>query len=261
MKKAHILALCFILACVLAFTGCMKPDIGTGDAVPLSTPAPTSTAPETTQQQYDLQILDYKADITIKANNIWKVSENITVFFNKELHGIFQEIPIKGTITRDNGGKEAEYNYDIRISDVKVDGYKYETKVSEDGAKLSLTIGEADKLINGMHVYSISYTADMGDDGMDKADEVLANLLGVGWGCPILHSEYTITMPKAFEKTGIHFTCGEVGTTSSAGVSYDLEENTIIAKTTRALQPFECVVLRIVLPQGYFKGARAVKQQ
>jgi hypothetical protein len=260
MKKAHIFALCFVLACALVLSGCMKPDIGMGNAVQLSTPEPTSTAPQATQTDYDLQILDYQADISVKSNNVWKVNESITVYFDKELHGIFQEIPVKGTLTRNNGGKEADYKYDIRISDVKVDGYKYETKLSDDGSKLSVTIGEEDKLISGSHVYNISYTADVGDDGMDMADEVLANLLGVGWGCPILKGEFTITMPKEFDKSAVHFTCGEVGTTTSAGVSYKIEDNTIIAKTTRVLQPFECVVLRISLPEGYFKGERAVKQ-
>lgn len=261
MKKRHIIALCALFIFLLVMTGCMQVDLGSGDAVPLTTPEPSvAAAAEYDRQGYDLEILDYQANISVSTKNIWKVEETITVQFNKELHGIFQEIPVKGSFTRNIDNKSTEYKYDIRISNVKVEDFKYENKLTEDGSKLRITIGDMDKLVSGVQIYTITYTADMGDDGIDRFDEVYTNLLGVGWGCPIKQAEFTIGMPKPFSMTNVLFTCGKVGEMTDTGVSYKVDGNTISARATRALEPFECVALHIDLPEGYFKGERKVKQ-
>ncbi len=255
MKKRHIIALSAIIACFMIFTGCLHVDLGSGDAVPLTTPEPSQAAEaEPDSQGYDLEILDYQADIAISTKNVWKVKESITVLFNKELHGIFQDIPVKGSFNRLVGSKNTEYKYDIRISNVKVENHPFTAGPTQDGTEMSITIGDMDKLVRGVQEYTITYTADMGDDGIKDFDEVYTNLLGVTWGFPIRQAEFTILMPKPFNMKDILFTCGKVGEMTDSGVAYRVDGNTINAHTTRTLEPFECVALHIELPEGYFKG-------
>ena len=68
----------------------------------------TEAISNTTNQdnsRYDYTIEDYKIDIIVNEDNTFDVTETITANFNVSKHGIFRKIPLKNSVTRNDGTK------------------------------------------------------------------------------------------------------------------------------------------------------------
>ena len=54
-------------------------------------------------KNYDYVINNYDVDIVVNENNSFNITETIDVYFNKQKHGIYRNIPTKNVITRLEG--------------------------------------------------------------------------------------------------------------------------------------------------------------
>jgi uncharacterized membrane protein YgcG len=211
--------------------------------------APASAAAQPTEY---FTISDYTVNVEISDNNTYDVSEIIKVQFTEPRHGIYRDIPFKGTWVRDkaHGGST---NYTATVSDIAVQGYNY--SVSHVDNNVEIKIGDADTTVSGEQTYRISYRIQYGDDGASDFDEVYYNIIGNQWDTTIDHVTFSVALPKAFDPSTIGFSTGYTGAAGydAKDLKFIVNGNTITGELTRKLSSYEALTMRVQLPQGYFQ--------
>ena len=207
--------------------------------------------------QYNYIITDYDIDIQVNENNTYKVTEKYNVCFAKQgSHGIYRRIPKKISGWREDGSK---YKTVAIIKDVEVPGDKYQKDNNFDEVKL--TIGDPDVIVENNRHYTISYTYDFGQDKLEGADEFYFNLIGANWDEDVIftNADYTIRMPKRFDydQNSLGFSSGPIDRSRKANVDYEVIGNYKIVGSSNETYPGgEALTIRVVLPDGYYVGAR-----
>ena len=110
----------------------------------------------------------FNVEMKVSENNTIDVSETINVTFTGGKYGIYRYIPLKGTVYMKKDGKIHEVDTKMKVSDIDVDGYEYET-YTENGNQV-IKIGDPDLMLTGDQSYRISYKLTVYDDGFDKFD-------------------------------------------------------------------------------------------
>jgi uncharacterized membrane protein YgcG len=197
---------------------------------------------------------NYDVQLDLYENNSFTVTENIKVEFTEARHGLYRYIPYTGTTTRQVAGKTVLEKYRMKISDVHVEGYDYETY--KENGNLVIRIGREDVFVEGPQEYRIRYRCTLYDDENEVFDSLYWNILPAGWPTPIDASSMTVQMPKEFNSDMAEFIAGAYGQTDMEAVRWDTDGRTMNANTTRILNAGEGVTLNVILPEGYFIGEK-----
>lgn len=203
-------------------------------------------------ESYETKAFDVRMDLS--ENNSFLVTEEIKVEFTEARHGLYRYIPYKGTITRQVDGKTILEKYRMKISDVAVEGYHFET--SRENGNLVIRIGSEDLYVNGPQEYRIRYRCTLYDDENEAFDSLYWNVLPQGWATPIETASLTVNMPKEFDPDMAEIIAGKYGQADMEAVSWTVNGTTITANTTRILDAGEGATLNIILPEGYFVGEK-----
>lgn len=209
---------------------------------------PTKTFAISSKGGYTIQ--SYDINMVVNENNTFDITETIAVnFTGQNKHGIFRKIPLKNSVTRLDG---TESNNRAKISNISVsDPY---TASNENGYKV-LKIGSSSETVSGRRTYTIKYNYNIGKDPLKDADELYFNLIGDEWDTSIRKVTFTITMPKAFDKSKLGFSSGNKTSTNSSNVDYTVIGNTIKGSLETSLYSGQGLTVRLTLPEGYFVGA------
>lgn len=160
-------------------------------------------------------IKSFDSNILINKDGTIDVRETITYdFSNFEKHGIYREIPF---IKTNQDGKK--YKMDLQIMSVKDENenwYKYSLIGSEE--KTEIKIGDANKLITGIHTYVISYKVSGALTYFSDHDELYWNVTGNEWNIPIANTTASVVLPQEIKKEDIKTACytGASGSNISA---------------------------------------------
>ena len=205
---------------------------------------------------YKYIIKDYDINIRVKTNNTYDIIETYDVCFaSASSHGIYRDIPKKIKGWREDGSK---YTANAIIENLSVSGDMYEKE--NNLSYLHLKIGNPNQFAGREKVYHISYTYDYGQDKLEDADEFYFNLVGANWASDVifLNTSYSITMPKAFtyDSRRLGFTSGPINRSKNADVTYTVEGRTISGTSNEFYPGGEALTIRLVLPEGYYEGAR-----
>lgn len=200
--------------------------------------------------------LAYNVQLDLYENNSFVVTEDISVNFTEPKHGIFRNIPYKGTTTRQVDGKTVLEKYRMKISDVQVENYNFDT-YTENG-NLVIRIGSEDEYVEGPQTYHISYRCTLYDDENAAFDSLYWNILPNEWPTPVVSSSMTVNMPKAFDPSMVEFIAGDYGQADMGAVEWSVSGTTIKADTTRMLNAGEGVTVNVILPEGYFTGEKTM---
>ena len=186
---------------------------------------------------------DYDVNIDVTENNIYNITETISVDFSVPRHGIFRKIPTM------------LYGYSHKISDIKVydpdtlKGYNFE--VSNNGSNIEIKIGDANVYVENNKKYRIEYVYDAGDDLIKDYDEFYFNVIGTEWDTPIRNADFQINMPKKFNTEKLNITSGYFGSTISKNVDFSTDGMTITGNV-KNLANYEGVTVALNLNEGYF---------
>lgn len=194
-------------------------------------------------------IENYDIDMIVNENNVFDITETITVDFSEEKHGIYRKIPLKNYVIRQDGTFSKNK---AQISNISVNE-KYTT--SKENGYEAIKIGDSNKTLTGVHTYIIKYTYNIGKDPLKDADELYYNLIGTEWDTSIKNVTFKITMPKEFEQSTLGFSTGKEGSTDSSNVLYTVENNIIKGSLSSMLLDGQALTVRLTLPEGYFIGA------
>ena len=203
-----------------------------------------NTTPVETQEEY---IKNYNTDSTIRADGTIHVVENIEYFFRSPRHGIIRTIPY--VKTNDQGKRFALAISNITVTDRQ--GVPYTKDVSTANDTLTIKIGDADKTIQGLHMYVIGYDVAGAMTYFPGHDELYWNAIGTQWKVPIFSAQTTIEIPQGIAEKDIHTECF-VGVQKSAekNCSVVTRGNKITMKSLRPLLAYEGLTSVLSVPKG-----------
>lgn len=210
---------------------------------------PISIKADTTR---DYVINKYDVNINVNDNNSYDITETITAYFNVEKHGIFRKLPLKNTITRQDGTTSTNR---AKITNIKVN--ENFTTSTESGYKV-IKIGNPNYTLTGQKEYKLNYTYNIGKDTGKGYDELYFNIIGNEWDTTIDNVTFYITLPKEFDKTKLGFTSGKTNTIDTSNIEYSIDGKTITGKLTKKLDPYEALTIRLELPEGYFINSNEI---
>ena len=199
------------------------------------------------QEAFDIK--KYDVDVEVGVNNTLKITEDITVFFNESRHGIIRKIPYSGSVERLDGTRG---RFRAKIKNIVVN--EKSSLSSEEGYKL-IKIGDANKLVDGLVNYKISYTYYLGRDKNKGFDELYLNIIGTEWDTTIDEVTFNISMPKEYDNEKLGFSIGGYGSFgyNENDIEFAQFSNNISGKTKIQLDNYEGLTVRIELPDNYFE--------
>lgn len=203
-------------------------------------------------QETEESILEFKSDITINKDASIDVTEHI-VFQPSTVtprHGLEWRIPYIYSVKAFKRPTQLHINsvtyYPLFNPESKIEG-NY-SRINENGWAI-LRIGDAEKYIEGVHVYIVDYTLKYsGISYFKENDEVYLNIIGPGWNIPIKEASAQIHVPgEVLDK--ICFT-GIDGSTDQNCTMFDDGKGTVSVNTTQALAPYEGYTIALKFPKG-----------
>ncbi len=155
---------------------------------------------------YAESINEYKITAQILNNGDVQITENITFKFDGYKHGIYRFIPLKG-------------NESIKLLNVYKDGIPEKNEHYYKGSNFFIKIGSADKLIEGVHTYTIKYIFENVIKKHDKKHNRIAiNTVGDMWQVPINNITLTIKLPKKLVNSKVEVYYGFYGSKNRAKI-------------------------------------------
>lgn len=193
-----------------------------------------------------IESLDFNA--ALNKDGTVSVVETIVYNFGEEMkHGIYRTIPL---------GFIAEGQPDhttIKVLSVTDESGKDYTFTITSSDPLNIKIGDADTLIEGTHIYKISYTISKSIGYYDSYDEFYWNVTGDAWEVPIYRVTASVVFPNNIDIKNIKAFdyCGEKGSTESCG-DFVMAENIVDYKTSNFayINPGEQVTIAVGFPKG-----------
>ncbi len=182
-----------------------------------------------------MTIREMEMNVDVGEDRVFTVVEKINVNFLEGRHGILRNIPLDKAVLSVNS-----------VTDEN--GTPYDYTIESEGEDKIIKIGDADKVVNGSITYVISY--DIAYKG--SLDKLSYNIVGPEWDTTIDKVNFTINMPKSFNKDDIKLFSGENGGVSNNLASFTVDNNTIKGKTTSRIMPKEGITILLPLESGYF---------
>ncbi|MEK7597348.1 MAG: DUF2207 domain-containing protein [Patescibacteria group bacterium] len=201
MKKILIGLLLFF---VLTFPVSAQIDDIQPDAVNLNAIYPTDSV-EPTNNITGEHIKSFHSEVLINKDGTIDVKETIIYNFDSlQKHGIYREIPFIKT-NQDGKKYKLEFN-NFSVVDEKGGGYQF-SRSFIDEKNIRLKIGDADKLITGIHTYVISYKVAGALTYFSDHDELYWNVTGNDWQIPIASTTSQVVWPQEIKKEDIKTAC------------------------------------------------------
>ncbi|MFA5447428.1 MAG: DUF2207 domain-containing protein [Sphaerochaeta sp.] len=187
-------------------------------------------------QDYHFERFEMAVDVSL--DNSYAIEERITANFSTPRHGIYREIPIQF-------GNVRTKVEDLKSSDPI-------TRDSSSSSWVTFRLGSADRTVQGIKEYVLSYRYSIGDDRNKEYDELYFNLLGDGWQAPIAEFLFSVTFPKPIDPSMVFVTGGRRGSTTERATFVISEDRMRIVGRAVNLVPGEAITLRVQMEEGYF---------
>ena len=198
------------------------------------------------QSKDDFEIQDYHVDITLGADGVLNVEEQIQVYFNEKRRGIFRTLPYVYEV---EGGR-----HQIKINKLRSPSHKY--KRSREKGNRILRMGDPDKYLKGAETFILTY--EITDAFMDRGEEVelFWNLIGDAWQVPIKKVDFVIRLPEgtAVTEENLRIFTGPYGSRYSE-VEYKREGNVLSGFSTTPIYPGSAMSVALMIPKAVFESA------
>lgn len=201
------------------------------------------------------QIKNFDSRVIVNQDGTIDVTEKIEYDFSTlSKHGIFREIPYL-KINQDNKKFILKFS-DFSVADEA--GKPYQFSKSEVNNNIRLKIGDANRLITGLHTYIISYKVSGALTYFSDHDELYWNVTGNDWTVPIVSSTSEVdigALPQSednnLEKNTIKGFC-YTGNSGSDEQNCQVEINAgkISVKSQGVLGLNQGLTLAVTFPKG-----------
>ena len=157
---------------------------------------------------YGWSINTFDAEIEVRNDATFLVTETIDVSYGIDKHGIYREIP---SSYRDAFGNRV--TIDIDVLSVYQDGQPAVADVYQSGDDRVIKIGDPGLTIRGDHSYTIVYEVERAFLYDDNATTLYWNVTGTDWEVPIDSSSVAVVFPDGVEPMQWSCYVGEYGST------------------------------------------------
>lgn len=187
----------------------------------------------------------FDSEINILRTGEIVVHETINVDFgNLEKHGIYRDLPYIY-----ENGNEKIYT-EVNVGEVLQDGKPADVKTITNDNFINIRIGDADKTINGKHLYKISYSVKGVLKPFDDYDELYWNITGNGWEAPISSVSATVKTPSDAITSTVCFEGYNSATWNCNNQIVNPTEASFAS--TRQLGPYEGLTIATAFKKGVF---------
>lgn len=187
-------------------------------------------------------IKQFDVEANIQEDRVVQFQETITYDFgNEQKHGIFRLIPTK--YKRDG----LNYSLRLKVTSVKMDGGEVPWEQSSQLNGIHLKIGDAARLIKGIHVFQITYQSDRALNDFADHQELYWNVTGNEWEIPIEKSTFRVRAPRAPSQTECY--TGILASREQNCVLNTSEDSTEF-RLTKALGSYEGFTVVVGYPIG-----------
>jgi uncharacterized membrane protein len=196
------------------------------------------------------EISSFHTDIQISKDNVATITETIEYDFgSQERHGIFRFMPL-----RTKAGESSQfYYYDFNFLNVTMDGAKVPVEVNREGHNQVIKIGDADKTINGRHVYVIAYKIWPVVEQTEEGDYLNWNLTGNNWPVEIEKASAIITFPAGTKIKDIRCYAGATGSTYQQ-CKVTPVENKLNLNSLISFHPYSGITANVLLEPARFSN-------
>lgn len=194
-------------------------------------------------------IITHRVDMVVNEDGSIEVTETLFVEFDRDMHGIYINLPTRYRMTWDDGVTKS---YTFPISDIQVlSDHEYDIESSLDGVQIRL--GSEDYYANTLEMYAVRYTVHTRDLGLDGQQMLFYNIISGEWNTTIHRVEFSITMPKPFSTDDLYFD-GPMGVTQTSKGCFEvqIDGNTITGTYFDSMEYREALTVLLHLPDQYF---------
>lgn len=196
------------------------------------------------------RIKSFDATAIVESNRMLTVTEKIVYDFgNASKHGIYRTIPEK--YSRNGGSYRLRFN----VKDVWMDGKAVAYSITSRTPNLTIRIGDADKMITGIHEYQIVYQTDQAINFFNDHDELYWNVTGNSWEVPIESASISVKGPDGFDAVTAKDDCfvGSYGS-SSRECEIRTQSLTVWFQSKRSLGSSEGMTVVLSFPKSLIKA-------
>lgn len=188
----------------------------------------------------DLYAKSYDVEMRVNADRSISVTETVQIMFNTEMHGFYRTIPYSG----------GEENYILTLD--SVEGAPYTT--SDENDDLVIKMGDADKSVEGLHLYRLRYTIRYFDDVYEGYDRIYQNLFPSGLEMPVQNATARVILPEGAALSDYLVYFGEAGSaaTDSKHLKSHFHGGTLYIFTSEILSSHEGATIDLKLADGIF---------
>lgn len=195
-------------------------------------------------------IKSFQSEISINKDGTIDAKETIVYnFADLQKHGIFREIDF---IKTNQDGKKYQLDFsNFSVTDENENNINFKTS-TVDEKNIRLQIGDADKLITGIHTYIISYKVSGALTYYSDHNELYWNVNGNEWTVPSRYITSEVMFPASIKMEEIKTICftGALGSNvSDCKYLFDNNGQNIIS-TTRILYPGEGLTFVVSFPKN-----------
>lgn len=232
-------------------------------------------------------IASYDVNVVISADGTYSVTETICANFAKPLAVIVRDIPEERYFYlthREKSGGAIPVRASYKVSDVTVEGCKFELASYEDGHPflegnvVGVRMGDPNTALTGSRTYKLTYKLKPGkwewlsseEEQKNKFDLAYYNIMDGSWLVAVGQMTFSVTMPKNIDKSKLRFTVGgninsninillkidgHLRYDESKTFEYAVNGRTITGRMLRPLEPVEALTMYLDLSSGYFSDA------
>jgi uncharacterized membrane protein len=193
----------------------------------------------------------FDVDLDVRSDSSLIVTERLEVLFSEPRHGIYRSIPVRYT---DPKGYQYGIGFDL-LGVTDEDGNQYGTKISNEGAYVSIRIGSPSAKVNGRVVYRLRYRITDALRHFAEHDELYWNATGTEWQAGIRNASATVHLPGTVEVDDLQLAgyTGRFGSSERAVNIQRLDTGAILFSATRPFQPQEGLTVAVGWPHGFVK--------
>ncbi len=202
-----------------------------------------------------------KYEAYVHKNNVWDVKETFVINFLEPRHGFYRFIPTKFSLWHDakdvwGDMQNTEFPYIVDIDDVEVTGGPIHEETEEMDNHI-IQIGDADRVVEGMNTYVISYKFKYPDDRIQTKDILFHTILGADFNEEIRHFDFRIEFEKPLPQKSVdnlRWYSGFYGKEENIiPIEYEAT-TTYIAGMCDSIQPNHAITAYMDLPECSISG-------
>ena len=195
----------------------------------------------------------HMVEVDVKEDGTIAVTETMDVHFKSQLHGIYVNIPSTYEMDWELNGEIIHKSYSFPVRKVKVLS-KHGSDITTYSDGVQIKIGDADRYANEHETYKFRYEIVSRDLDLDGLQMLFLNIISGKWDADIKRVEFSINMPKPFDRDKLLFDSPAGLTRESVGpFTLVVTGNTISGSYTDTLHPGEALTVQLMLGTDYFK--------